>query len=130
MLGATACGEPIPNEGEKDVPMRTEDGDTAMMKVQIADVDKILGAARRFCEAGNRVVFDEDGSYILNKATRKITKIHKVKGRYVLKVWVPKTSGGVNAVAGVSEGAKKAMVAMKEWEKKREAGFQRLADLI
>ena len=36
--------------------------------VQIAEVKKTLGSVRRICEAGNRVVFDEDGSYVENKS--------------------------------------------------------------
>ncbi len=40
------------------------------------------------CEAGNRVVFDEEGSHIENKAPKKKTNIEKVKGVYLLRLWV------------------------------------------
>ncbi len=50
------------------------------MTFQVAKVRGPLGSARRICEAGNRVVFDEDGSYIENQASKKRTKIDKAKG--------------------------------------------------
>ncbi len=51
-----------------------------------------LGSVRRICEAGNRVVFDDEGegSYIESKKTCKNTKIDKVKGVYLLRLWANK----------------------------------------
>ncbi len=45
------------------------------------------------CEAGNRVVYDEDGSFIQNKKTGKVTKMNKKKGVYVFNLWVKKEKG-------------------------------------
>ncbi len=35
-------------------------------------------------------MFDEDGSYVENKVSKKKTKIDKVRGVYVLRLWVKK----------------------------------------
>ena len=114
-----ANGHKIPNKGEKDVPMVTEEGDEASMTFQIADVHKALGSVRRICEAGNRVVFDEEGSYIENKATGKRTKMEKKGGVYVLKVKVlrKKDLNHVSETGGNGSSSSN-------------AGFLRLVDLI
>ena len=39
------------------------------MTVQVADVNKGLLSVRKAAAAGNRVVFDEDGSFIEDKRT-------------------------------------------------------------
>jgi hypothetical protein len=39
-------------------------------------------------KAGNRVVFDEDGSYIENRETGQITWLVEEGGMYALKMWV------------------------------------------
>ena len=41
------------------------------------------------CEAGNRVVFDEEGSYVENKKTGEQTELVKEKRSYILTVWIP-----------------------------------------
>ena len=70
------------------------------MTFQVANVRGPLGSVRRICEAGNRVVFDEEGSYIENNTSKKRTKIDKVKGVYLLKLWVKKEEPkGVNSVS-------------------------------
>ena len=42
------------------------------------------------CEAGNRVVFDEEESYVENMETGERTILTKERGAYVLTVWVPR----------------------------------------
>ncbi len=43
--------------------------------------------------AGQRIVFDEDGSYIENKKTGAKTEIVKDGGTYAVVVWVKKDEG-------------------------------------
>ena len=53
-----------------------------------------LASVRKICGAGNRVVFDDaspEGSYILNKASGRKTKIELKNGNYIFKMWVPKS---------------------------------------
>ena len=86
----SASGGVIYNEGERDVKGITEDGQEVGMTFQVTKVRGPLGSVRRICEAGNKVVFDDDGSYIENKKSKKRTTIEKVKGVYMLKLWVKK----------------------------------------
>ena len=102
-----ANGGKVVNKGEKEVPMITEEGEKASMTFQMADINKPLASVRRMCEAGNRVVFDEEGSYIENKKTGRKTGMQKERGVYVLTVKVPKAM-----------------------EESREMGFIRLEELI
>ena len=60
------------------------------MTFQVAKVRGPLGSVRRICKAGNNVVFDEEGSYIEKNVSKKRTKIDKVKGVYLLRLWVKK----------------------------------------
>ena len=39
---------------------------------------------------GHRVVLDDDGSYIEDKATGEVSWMHEVNGMYMLKLWVSK----------------------------------------
>ena len=78
--------------GKKNICGYTTEGTKIGIDVQIADVKGTLGSVRRICEAGNRVVFDEDGSYVENKSTGERTALIKDKGSYVLTLWVPRES--------------------------------------
>ena len=99
----SASGGVIYNEGERDVNGVTEDGQEVGMKFQVTKVRGPLGSVRRICEAGNKVVFDEEGSYIEKKKSTKRTVIEKVKGVYVLRLWVKeKEQQEVNSVRGVA----------------------------
>ena len=86
---ATATGEPIPNLGEQRLPMATQEGSFRAMTFQAAPVAKPLGSVKRICAAGHVVIFDEDGSYILNKATGELNWLREESGNYMLDVWVP-----------------------------------------
>ena len=58
------------------------------MSIQVADVTKLLAAVSQICDAGNRVVFDSEGSYIENKVSGDITWLREKNGMYVLTLWV------------------------------------------
>ena len=60
------------------------------MTFQVAGVNGPLGSVRKICKEGNRVVFDEEGSYIEDKKTGMITRIRDEAGVYVLKLKVNK----------------------------------------
>ena len=105
----------IYNEGEREIEGFTEEGRNAGMTFQVCAVNGPLGAVRKMCRQGNRVVFDEDGSYIEEKESGTKTKIRDVGESYVLRIKVPKkgkkekNEGSVGAVQGteVSVGAGK-----------------------
>ena len=51
-------------------------------------MNKALLSVSTAVKAGNRVVFDEDGSYIENRETGQITWLVEEGGMYALKMWV------------------------------------------
>ena len=69
--------------------MATSVGSLRMMTFQAAPVAKPLGSVSRICQAGHVVVFDEDGSYIMNKTTGEINWLREDDGNYMLDVWIP-----------------------------------------
>lgn len=83
-----ASGETIPNEGQKHVEVVTEDGQQRKITMQVCDVNKALLSIKKTCRAGHRVVFDDDGSFIENKASKERTWLREENGVYTLDVWV------------------------------------------
>ena len=68
----------------------TGEGTNVDITFQIADhITQPLGSVGRFCEAGNRVVFDKE-SYIENKATGLRTPIQIRNGEYMMDLYVRK----------------------------------------
>ena len=62
------------------------------MTFQVCDkINGPLGSVRRICEAGNRVVFDDEFGYIENKQTGMKTPLEKVQGVYYLNLWVQRS---------------------------------------
>ena len=86
---ASATGQPIPNMGEQQLPMVTEEGSLRMMAFQAAPVAKALGSVAKICQAGHAVIFDSEGSYIVNKSTGEINWLREDNGNYILDVWIP-----------------------------------------
>ena len=63
------------------------------LTMQVAEVTKPLGSVRAMVKAGNKVVFDDGGSYILNKATGVKTNMEDRNGAYVFDIWIPRAKG-------------------------------------
>ena len=64
---ASATGDPIPNLGEQKLPLLTQEGSLWAITFQPAPVDRALRSVKRMCSSGHMVIFDDDGSYVLNK---------------------------------------------------------------
>ena len=86
-----ANGVCIPNLGEKKFIAATETGMLRRMKAQVCDVSKPLLSVKRILQAGNRVVFDPEGSYIEDKETGEISNLKEDGGMFILKLWVKKS---------------------------------------
>ena len=43
---------------------------------------------KRMCSSGHTVVFDDEGSYVQNKATGEINWLREESGQYMLDAWV------------------------------------------
>ena len=85
-----ANGSKIRNLGRKDVTACTITGQKTLFKVQVADCLKnpILSVLK-LEKSGNKVVFDDKGSYIYNRATNQYTPLRKHNGTYLIDMWVP-----------------------------------------
>ena len=86
---ASATGEEILNLGEVVLPMITAEGIRRRMIIQAAEVARPLASVKRICEAGHMVVFEESGSYIVNKTTGEVNYLREDGGNYMLDVWIP-----------------------------------------
>jgi len=62
------------------------------MRVQAAPVTKPLASVKKIVQAGHKVVFDDEGSYILNKTTGEINMLREEDGNYMLDIWVQPTA--------------------------------------
>ena len=71
----------------------SEEGTERNMTAQVCDVNKALLSVKKVVKAGNRVVFDEDGSYIEDKQTGEKMWMEENNGMYILKLWVRAKSG-------------------------------------
>ena len=85
----SATGEPIPNLGDLKLPMHMREGTVRGMVMRAAPVTKPLGSVKNICAAGHVIVFDDDGSFILNKSTGETNWLREEDGNYLLDVWVP-----------------------------------------
>ncbi len=69
--------------------MSTLDGEHARkMTFQVARVNKALGSVSKIVTNGNRVVFDQSGSYIENTWTKDKIWLREDNGVYVLDMLV------------------------------------------
>ena len=101
-----ADGSEIPHRGEVKFQGETEKGSRFKMTAQVADITKPLCSVRRMTQAGNRVVFDDTGSYVENKQTGEITTINETRGDYHMEVWVDQQgdeAGDHSRLAAVGE---------------------------
>ena len=95
----SATGETIPNLGERKVPAMTRENTLRAMTFQAAPVTKPLGSVKKICMAGHTVVFDNEGSYIYNKATGELNMLREEGGNYMLDLLIP-PEGLVNGQNG------------------------------
>jgi hypothetical protein len=111
-----ANGSEIKIYGEKRIPITTVTGRSAQVRYTIADVSRPLLAVCEICDQGKQVVFDNTGSYILDKKTGWWEPIERVGNAYDLTTWVYEDDNSVKAV--------------KPEEERTESGFTWLEELI
>ena len=71
------------------MPMVMREGTTRGMLMRAAPVSKPLASVKRICQAGHIAVFDEQGSFIVNKSTGEINWLRDDDGNYMLDAWIP-----------------------------------------
>ena len=75
--------------GEKTLTLSTLDGNSVRdMKFQVTQVHKTLGSVSKMVRNGNKIVFDQDGSYIENRRTGDRLWLREDNGVFVLDVLV------------------------------------------
>ena len=95
-----AGGKKLPNLGEKRCMLTTEETGTVRgLTMQVANVQKALMSVSKAVDAGNRVVFDTDWSYIQDKRTGERTTIQRQGNLYTLEAWVKQRSDDKPAAA-------------------------------
>ena len=87
-----ADGTEIPNLGQRQFLGLTEEGGARGVTAQICAVNKNLMSVSKIAAQGNRVVFDDDGSYIEDKNPGERTWMHQVQGMYMIEMWVSRKS--------------------------------------
>ena len=87
-----ANGEEIPNLGERKFLGYMADGAARAITAQVCAVNQTLMSVSKIASKCNRVVFDDDGSYIEDKSTGERTWMTQVGGMYSLKMWVSRKS--------------------------------------
>ena len=88
-----ANGELIPNLGEKKFAAVSEEGVTRNITAQVCSVNKALMSVKKVMKAGNRVVFDDDGSYVEDKVTGEKIWATDDGGMFMIKLWVNRKAG-------------------------------------
>ena len=58
------------------------------LTAQVCDVNKALLSVKTVVLAGNKVVFDSDGSFIEDKTNCQKMWLKEEKGMYMLRMWV------------------------------------------
>ena len=90
---SSASGHAIENQCQRKFQGVADDFVSADLTAQVCKVNKFLAAASRICEAGNRVVLGDEGSFVENKVTGKRTMVDKVDGTYRFTLWSKKSKG-------------------------------------
>ena len=84
---SAAGGKGIPNEGEQELPLVTNDGCPATLVYQVAEVRRPFCSIARLCDRGNRVVFGRGGGVVQNRRTGRCTPFQRDGSIYVLDLW-------------------------------------------
>ena len=92
MCYTAANGTDIANYGEKQLNGLNNEGEETGITAQVADVRRNLASVVKMMDAGNRVVFDEEWSYIENKRTKRRTTMNRERGLMNFDVWVKKNT--------------------------------------
>ena len=83
-----ATGDLIDSLGEKRFVAVAENSIMRKLTAQVADVNQPLLAVRGMTKTGHRVVFDDEGSYILDKSSGEWMPMVDDGKMFNLKLWV------------------------------------------
>ena len=86
-----ANGSFAPNLGEKGFTGMTNEGSPRDIVAQVVEVSQPLLSVRKCVRAGNRVVFDPDGSYVEDITTGARTWMVDDGNLWSIKMWVARS---------------------------------------
>ena len=89
-----ANGVCTPNLGEKTFLVTTGEGVSKVVTAQVCEVNKPFLSVRKVVAGGNRVVFDQEGSYIEDKTTGERMRMEEKNGMQILKAWTRSSGSG------------------------------------
>ena len=100
-----ANGEEIDNLGEKSFVAHmatTSGGDSGGKGItaQICNVHRPLMSVKKICKAGYRIIFDDEGSYVEDKATGETMRVTEEDCEYIMDVWVKTDEQGDSTFGG------------------------------
>ncbi len=82
-----ANGSAIFSQGKRRIKGRTESGDKCTASFEVCKVTKTLGAVSDMVDKGNKVVFDAENSYVLNKSIGRKTYLRRRGGVFEFDIW-------------------------------------------
>ncbi len=85
-----ANGELIPNLGEKSFVGVSDNFVVRRLTAHVADVNEGLLSVRKMMKSGYRVVFDTDGSEIIDKESGEVMTMRDDGSMFLLKLWCQK----------------------------------------
>ena len=85
-----ANGSEIQNYGKRVIKGFTGDWIPIESTVQVAEVKRNLAGAMRIMKSGNRIVLDDDGSFIEDKKTGRQINMRMENGEFEFDLWIPK----------------------------------------
>jgi hypothetical protein len=74
--------------GEKQFVAVGENGEKRKMTAQVCEVNKALLSVSKMVRAGNRVVFEAEGSYVEDRHSGEVMYLEENGGMYMMKLWV------------------------------------------
>ena len=83
-----AGGDKIPIQGDKVIPIVTEEGDEGNSKWTVCPVKRPLISISHLSRLGNSVRLQEDNPHIRHIKTGKIRKLHKRGGVFEMDLWI------------------------------------------
>ena len=83
-----AGGHRMKNKGQRKILMLTKEGYLRWLTVQVAAVKKVLGSVSKNNACGQRVVYDQDGSYIEDKRSGQKVALDLDRGVFQFDAWV------------------------------------------
>ena len=85
------------DDGRRCVTATTEDSEFKHINFRVTGVHKALASVAAICDRGQSAIFDNDGSYILDKSSGIRTPFERENGVYHLNVKIPKPTSDSTA---------------------------------